>query len=174
MTFIDTANTCSGCQARDEYIQTLEAENQRLDEHSKQWGIKAQQAEADAKRLEWAKNNPRQFYEICQQTLMSRVDEDVAIDNAANLTLQEALDWQKTQNQRIVELASSVQFWQDRSERIAEDKMDLARRNAELGAKHSECVRMVNGYIAAESNYLKEIERLQKALHSISSSTAPR
>jgi len=74
MTFIDTANTCSGCQARDEYIQALEAENQRLDEHSKQWGIKAQQAEADA----------------------------------TNLTLQEALDWQKTQNQRIAELEEEV------------------------------------------------------------------
>jgi DNA repair exonuclease SbcCD ATPase subunit len=55
--------------------------------------------------------------------------------------------------ERIVELASSVQFWQDRSERIAEDKMDLARRNAELEAEN---------------------ERLRKALHSISSSTAPR
>ena len=74
---------------RDNRISELEAENQRLDAHAKEWGIKAQRAEqqlaeaqADAERLAWAKNNPRQFYEICQETLMSCVDEDVAIDAA--------------------------------------------------------------------------------------------
>jgi len=166
MTFIDTANTCPGCQARDEYIQNLVAENERLDAHAKQWGIKAQQAESESRALKNWMQQQQCFVNGVQVDYWWRYEEDAK--STINLTLQEALDWQKTQNQRIAELEAQTKAEYEERGRmqsainlLEEEKSELKDKNRNLEAEverlksHLEDIRA-----DAESDYHKDGKRI--------------